>query len=273
MQDDAGRLHECRAVGRFRKDGLKPLVGDFVEFEPGTETATGVVQEIAPRHNVLVRPPVANLDLELIVASPRGPAVDKMLVDKLILQARYQGISPILCVSKADLYPEEARGLARSYDGACETVCLSAVTGEGMEHLQSVASGRTVGLAGQSAAGKTTLLNALCGTNRMTGGLSARTERGKHTTRSAELLYSPGLNAYFVDTPGFSVFDGVDLAPREISKHYADFVPYLDDCRFSSCVHDSEPDCAVREAVEKGDIDSGRYERYLRLLHSEGRSK
>lgn len=269
VEDSEHNVHECRAAGKFRKDGLKPLPGDFVDFDAPTATKAGLITEIAPRRNELIRPPAANIDMEIIVASLHQPAVDPLLVDKLILQARCQDIEPVLCINKMDLFPEEARELSASYNKACKTITISAQTGEGVDEIEKLVTGRTVCFAGQSAVGKSTLLNRLCGTDQMTGSLSAKTERGKHTTRSARLFYSPEINAYVMDTPGFSVFDGVRIDPSDVSRFYADFLPYLESCRFSSCLHRNEPDCAVKEALNHGKIDKGRYDRYLALLQEE----
>lgn len=269
MQDDDGTVHECRAAGRFRKEGMKPVVGDYVTFDPQTATATGSIREIRQRDNILVRPPVANVDLQVIVTSPKQPAADPLLLDKLILQARAQNIEPVLCVNKADAFADEAQALADSFSGACRTLCISAAEGQGIGELEEVLSGRTSCFAGQSAVGKSTLLNRLCGENQLTGGLSAKTERGRHTTRTAELFYSKATDAYIMDTPGFSVFDSMQIEPRELAQYYKDFAPYLGDCRFSSCMHVNEPDCAVKDAVAHGRIDEGRYRRYLDLVREQ----
>lgn len=267
--DGDGQMHECRAAGRFRKERMKPVVGDYVSFDAPTSTSTGYIREIKTRHNVLIRPPAANVDLQLILASPKQPAADLSLVDKLILQARFQDIEPVLCVNKADLFGNDAAELARRYSGACRSLSMSAETGQGVDELRSLIEKRTICFSGQSAVGKTTLLNRLCGESQLTGELSAKTERGRHTTRTAELFYSPQADAYIMDTPGFSVFDGIRLEPAEISQYYSDFAPYKDTCRFSSCLHRDEPDCGVKAAVEAGTIDAGRYKRYLDLVREE----
>lgn len=269
MAGDGGAVSECRAAGRFRKAGLRPLVGDYVAFDPPTATAAGSIREIQERRNTLLRPAAANIDTQLIVASPHQPAADLLLVDRLILQARANNIEPIVCVNKADLFADEAKSLAASYNGVCKALPISAEEGQGIDELSALLKNRTVCLAGQSAVGKSTLINRLCSVSQETGGLSAKTERGKHTTRSTELFYSPDLSAYILDTPGFSVFEGVRMEPRMISRYYADFAPFADKCRFASCLHRDEPECAVKQAVEEGAIDRGRYDRYLELLSEE----
>lgn len=267
--DESGQLNECRAAGRFRKEGVRPLVGDYVEFDPPTATSTGSIREILRRRNVLIRPPAANVDLQLILASPKQPGADLSLIDKLILQARFQNIEPVLVINKADLFPAQADDLVRQYEGACTALSISAATGQGTDVLDDLIKDRTICFSGQSAVGKTTLLNRLCGENQRTGDLSAKTERGRHTTRTAELFYSQQADAYIMDTPGFSVFDGVRIDPAGIAAYYRDFSPYADACRFSSCMHRNEPDCAVKAAVDRGEIDAGRYRRYLDLVQEE----
>lgn len=262
-------MHECRACGRFRKEGIRPLVGDCVAFDPPSETAAGSIREIEKRRNTLIRPPAANVDLEFIVACPKKPSPDLALIDKLIIQARFQNIEPVLCVNKCDLYGKEADELAAGYEGAVKTICISAAQGTGLDELMDLARGKTACFAGQSAVGKSTLLNALLGESQRTGTLSAKTDRGRHTTRTAQLFPAPIAGTYIMDTPGFSVFDGVRIDPHEIAEYLADFAPYAGKCRFSSCLHRDEPDCAIKEAVEQGRINPGRYERYLHLLAEE----
>lgn len=266
MATEDGKVHECRAAGRFRKDKIKPLIGDRVLIEPQTATATGSVREILPRTNTLTRPKAANVDILLIVVCPKEPNPDLGLVDKLILQARLQNVEPILCVNKADLDPQGTQAIRDSYAGVCKTVGISALNGSGMDELWALLENKTTCLAGQSAVGKSTLINQLCELSRETGGLSAKTERGKHTTRSVELFRSERANGYVLDTPGFSVFGAAAVEPAEIGKSYADFEPYIEQCAYPSCLHRDEPDCAVKNAVEEGKIDRGRYERYLNLL-------
>lgn len=261
-----GKVHECRAAGRFRKEKIKPLIGDYVLIDPQTATATGSVREILPRANALTRPKAANVDILLIVVCPKEPNPDLGLVDKLILQARMQNVEPILCVNKVDLDPRAAQAIRNSYAGVCKTAGISALGGTGMDDLWTLLEGKTTCLAGQSAVGKSTIINQLCEQNRETGGLSAKTERGKHTTRSVELFRSERANGYVLDTPGFSVFGVANMEPTEIGKLYADFEPYIEQCAYPSCLHRDEPDCAIKKAVEEGRIDQGRYERYLDLL-------
>lgn len=203
-----------------------------------------------------------------IVVSAAKPKIDRLLCDKLIVSARHKGILPLLVINKCDIGDKKHIAcILNDYKNVCETVCVSAKSGEGLDTLKHLLEGRCTCLAGQSAAGKSSILNALFpGFNLVTGGLSRKTDRGTHTTRQAELLVADGFSGAVVDTPGFSFFDCSEIEPEKLSLCYDDMSPYLKTCRFTSCLHADEPDCAVKEAVSDGLISKGRYERYLMIL-------
>lgn len=254
----------CRARGKFRKEALVPLVGDFVAFDAPTATQEGRMNEILPRKNVTVRPAVANIDTMVIVLAG-VPQPDLALVDKLLVQAHLAGIRPLLCVNKCDEGGEHIQDITRQYEKACTILHLSAKEEMGIEALRGQIAGGVACFAGQSGVGKTSLLNALSKEHKeKTGAVSEKIGRGKHTTRQATLL--PVGNGFVVDTPGFSVFSLEDVVPGELAVAYAEFRPFLGQCRFPSCEHRGEPECAVLEAIERGDISPKRYERYLMLL-------
>lgn len=259
-------MHECKAKGSFRKQGVKPMVGDYVLFAGETGQGYGLIEEILPRKNELVRPAVSNVDALVLVVSASKPKVDVLLCDKLILQAEQKDIDVLLCINKVDLRQEDIERLQRQY-AAYRQVCTSAETGEGLDGLKAEIAGKCVCMAGQSAVGKTSIINALDGRFSLeTGGLSKKTDRGRHTTRQAELLYLPEIDAYIVDTPGFSMFETGDIAKEDVPRYYREFAPYEGACKFSGCMHMSEPDCAVKEAVEQGKIDADRYGRYVKIV-------
>lgn len=260
-----GEVYECRARGKFRADGIKPVPGDEVEFSMPTETSMGYVEEILPRRNLLTRPAVANVDALMIVVSAKKPAPDWLLVDKLLLYAAHCNIKPALVINKIDQNQKAHEQIGEYANSGAEIFLTSAETGEGLEAVESFLKGKCTAFAGQSAVGKSSLLNRIAPElDLKTGGLSKKTARGRHTTRHSELFYVPRLDATVVDTPGFSILESMDVSPDQLSAMY----PELDgvQCRFASCVHKKEPDCGVKEKVENGEIPRGRYERYLQIL-------
>jgi ribosome biogenesis GTPase len=272
IQDEQGAIHECKARGRFRKDGLTPLTGDNVTFSGG-----GFIEEIEPRKNELKRPKVVNIDVAAVVVSAEKPEIDYLLCDKLLVSIKREHIRPLLIINKCDIASmNHIEKIQHEYSGACETVCVSAKSGAGMDILKGLLENSITCFAGQSAAGKSSIINALFPELCLkTGLLSKKTDRGTHTTRQAELLITEGFTGAVVDTPGFSFFDCAEMMPEELSASYDDMSPYRKACRFTSCLHADEPDCAVKEAVDKGLISNDRYQRYLQILKEiqEKRSK
>lgn len=260
-----GKIYECRARGKFRLEDVKPMPGDMVEFTPQQQGQGGSVDHILPRKNSLVRPMVANIDLLLVVIAATKPKADLLLVDKLLLYARYCGIPAALAANKADAGPQAATAILKEYAGSgAARFAVSAKTGEGLGELEALLQGKCTCLAGQSAVGKSSLLNALePGIVLETGGLSRKTDRGRHTTRHAELIPLERLQATVVDTPGFSILEAMDVEPEALSEYYPEF---SGGCRFAGCLHRAEPDCAVKAALDAGAIPQGRYARYITIL-------
>lgn len=264
--DEAGNACLLRAQAKLRRDKLTPMVGDVVEFIPGEGEDEGWLTAILPRKNRLTRPSVANIDEFVIVVAAAMPKIDAMLVDRLLISAARANMSAAICVNKCDLSADEAREIARQYAGAGVKVLIaSARTGAGVSELRAHLSGKTHAFGGQSGAGKSSLINALYALKLETGGMSARIERGKHTTRRCELICVDG-GGRVLDTPGFSLLETDLIEPRELGAMYPEFAPHAGDCRFSPCYHAGEPDCAVKAAVERGDVPGARYKRYLEIL-------
>lgn len=264
--DDTGEVHQLRAQAKIRRVRMKPLVGDWVEFEPRCGEEDGWLKSIEPRRNSLIRPPVANIDLVALVVATRSPDPDLMLIDRMLVTAERLQIRVRLVINKCDLDSALAEDIARQYRGAqVDPILVSAKTGEGIEQLRQALRGSVHAFSGQSGAGKSTLLNALYGLQLETGDLSRKIERGKNTTRHCELipLQSGGMA---LDTPGFSLLETEVFDPVELQKAYPEFVPYEGECFFSPCYHDSEPKCRVLEAVKQGEIDPNRHARYRALL-------
>lgn len=270
------QIHTCKARGRFRKDGVTPLPGDNVQFA-FQDGAEGFIEEIAPRKNELIRPRVANVDMVAIVVSANKPKIDYMLCDKLIIAAKIQGIIPLIVINKCDTATEQQIDLIyEEYRKACNVLRVSALTKEGLAELREQLKHKCTCFAGQSAAGKSSILNALFSSLDLeTGGMSKKTDRGKHTTRHAELLLFEDFSGTVVDTPGFSFFDNDEILPENLDVYYDDIMKYASGCKFTSCTHAHEPNCSVKDAVNKGLISNNRYQRYLEILKElyEKRSK
>lgn len=264
VQTDSG-LVECKARGRFRKDGVSPLVGDWVEITRAN--GKGVLEQILPRKNCLVRPAVANLDLLVLLVSESIPVTEPYLIDRVTAIAGNQNIPAVICVNKSDLSGEER--LVKIYTAAgYEVVRTSAVTGEGVDRLRELIRGKVVTFTGNSGVGKSSILNCLAPELSVpTGEISEKLGRGRHTTRHIELFLLPD-DTYVADTPGFSSFDTdqMDVVLKENLQYaFPDFEPYLGKCQFHDCAHRKEPGCAVTQALREGKIEPTRYDSYLKL--------
>ena len=253
---------ECKARGIFRKRGITPVAGDNVVLSAdGT-----MIDEILPRKNVFVRPPVANLDVLFIVASTTQPVPSTLVLDQLAAAALYKEVQPVLVVTKGDL--AAADQLAQAYAGSgIPLIQLNHGTGEGLDTIRGYIQGHLCAFCGNSGVGKSTLLNALAPElNRETGQISQKLGRGRHTTREVEIFEVCG--GRLADTPGFASLEAKYLCgfPKEDLQHTVpEFVPYFGQCRFTGCSHRSETGCAVRAAVEEGRISKTRYASYLAM--------
>jgi len=239
------------------------LIGDFVEVEKEGESFA--IAKIAERKNSLQRPPVANIDCAFLLIS-KTPEPDFYLIDKMLVSLSMKDIDVYVIITKADLGMEEIYDRAvKDYKNHVKDVLLiSSKVEEDVNKVKELMQGKLSCLIGQSAVGKSSLTNALDVKARFeVGELSKKINRGKQTTRHSEIVELSPLT-YVMDTPGFSFFD-LDMPPDELKKHYFDFNEYSQDCKFRSCNHVDEPDCAVKHAVEKGLISKERYERYLEL--------
>lgn len=259
----SGETIRCKARGRFRNDGITPMVGDLVEISV-PETGFASMDDILPRTNALLRPPVANIDLLVIVLSACVPKPDFLLADKLLIQARTLKIEPLLVLNKIDAAKPEIKEEFLNDYAAFGTLLSSSRTEENIDALKTALTNRVSCFAGQSAVGKSSLLNALFPQLSLeTGELAKRTDRGKHTTRQAELW--PFLGGAVLDTPGFSLFEMSELSQDALNTCYPEFDGVYTECRFSGCRHNAEPDCAVKALLAQGKLTQGRYTRYLEI--------
>ena len=265
--EDGGTL-TCRARGKFRKEGLSPLVGDWVEIRE-TEPGCGMVWEIEPRRNAFARPAVANIDQMVVVASAAVPVTDPFLIDRVTAIAALKNCDVVVCVNKCDLTPGD--DLAAIYQQAGFPVLqVSAETGNGIPELCQTLAGKLSAFTGNSGVGKSSILNAVePGFSLRVAEISEKLGRGRHTTRHVE-LYRLSCGGSVIDTPGFSSFEetelGLELKER-LPETFIEFRPYLDQCRFVGCSHTREKGCAVLAAVRSGQIPRSRHESYLRLYN------
>ena len=264
--DTGSELLTCRARGKFRKDGISPLVGDRVEVRE-LGNGDGFLEKILPRRNAFARPAVANIDQLVVIASGAIPRTDPFLIDRVAAIAALKGCEVIILLNKCDLdSADELYGIYRA--AGFQTLRVSAETGEGLEALKPLISGKLSAFTGNSGVGKSSILNALDSEFHIqVGEVSDALGRGRHTTRHVE-LFRLSCGAEIVDSPGFSSFETDELnleLKHRLPETFREVGPYLDRCRFVGCSHTKEKGCAVLEAVRRGDIQKSRHDSYLRL--------
>ena len=261
-------VYECKAKGIFRKDKIKPLVGDDVEIEVlNEEEKLGNIVKILPRRSELIRPAVANIDQALVIFAAREPKPNLSLLDRFLVIMEKQDVPVIICFNKQDLCDEEEVGRLKEIYEACgyPVVLASAKQGEGIEEIKSRLRGKTTTVAGPSGVGKSSLTNLLQNEVQMeTGEISKKLGRGRHTTRHSQIIQIEE-DTWLYDTPGFTSFYVEEIEKEELRFYFREFSKYEGTCRFQGCTHTHEPGCMVKNALEEGKISKERYENYLEL--------
>ncbi len=262
-------LYECKAKGGFRKDGIKPLVGDDVEIQVLDEAQRlGNVEEILPRKNELIRPAVANVDQAMIIFAMAEPMPNLNLLDRFLVMMEWQNLDTVICFSKQDVVDGEREEQLKVIYRLCgnQVLAFSSKENTGMEEVRQCLKGKTTVLAGPSGVGKSSLLNRLYPQAQSeTGAISEKIGRGKHTTRHSELFHIDK-GTFLFDTPGFSSLRLPDVPKEELKHYFTEFTPYIGQCKYLGCTHIHEPGCVVREKLEKGIICHSRYDNYVQMF-------
>ncbi len=262
-------IYECKAKGLFRREGIKPLVGDLVKIKILDEkTKEANIEEILPRKNELYRPAVANVDQMLLFMALADPEPSFGVMDRMLIQMELLELPVTICFNKSDLVEKEKKEeVLEMYEKAGYQVVLASTKDEsGLEEIRKLLRKKTTVFAGPSGVGKSSMTNALSGEYKMeTGSTSAKLKKGKHTTRHSQLIVLDA-ETYICDTPGFTSFSPEKIEKEELKDLFPEIRRFEGKCRFQGCVHVHEPDCAVKEAVKRQIISSARYESYLQLF-------
>lgn len=257
------KLYICKPRGKFRKDKITPLVGDYVTFDENNN----YILDIHTRKNSLIRPSVANIDNALIVTSVKEPNLDTNLLDKLLTIISYNNIEPIICFTKLDLLTKEERKTIDDYINYYKNIGYKVVTNESKSNFNNLFKNKITVLTGQSGAGKSSLLNMLDNNLKLkTNKISYALNRGKHTTRHTELYKI--LDGYIVDTPGFSNVDFHNMTKEDIRHNMKEIFNYSHECKYKDCTHIKEDKCKIKQLVQEGIILSSRYNNYKNFIES-----
>lgn len=271
--ETAEGIYECKARGLFRKQKMTPLAGDRCKISTMPDM-TGYIEEICPRKNSFIRPPVANVDRVFIVCAAASPAPLPILIDKLSVVALKEGAEAVIIINKMDLQTDDTDVIADAYRRAgFKVYTVSAANGDVTEQIKKDMAGNISVFAGCSGVGKSSILNCLIPEiNQKTGGVSEKIKRGRHTTREVTLIKLPE-GGYIADTPGFSeleIAEITDVEKEELYLYFPEIEKYAGDCNFRDCRHINEPGCSVKKALEEGKISSSRYESYKEIFKQLG---
>ncbi|OPJ56913.1 ribosome small subunit-dependent GTPase A [Alkalithermobacter paradoxus] len=263
-------LYECKARGIFRKKKITPLVGDMVDISiVDDKNKKGVIEDIHDRDSELIRPPISNVTKAIIVFAVKNPKPNLSLLDRFIVLAEKEGLNVVICISKVDLdddnYLEEIKSI---YGSSYNIIPVSNKLNIGIDEIKEELKNNISVFAGPSGVGKSSLLNSIDSNLKLeVGQISEKVKRGKHTTRHAQLirLEEGGLVA---DTPGFSSLSLDEIEAIDLKEYFIEFRELSSECKFyKNCLHENEPDCQVKKALEEGTISRYRYDSYIQLLH------
>ena len=258
-------IYSCKAKGIFRKENIKPLVGDNVAIEiTDAKDFEGNIMQIFPRKSELVRPAVANIDQAMLIFAMAKPEPNFNLLDRFLILMKQQGLDCILCFNKKDLSDiQTMQRIQKIYENSgSRIIFVSAMDKDGIEQMKELLCGRTTASAGPSGVGKSSIVNCLQKDKQMeTGAISEKIERGKHTTRHSELIMVSD-DTYIMDTPGFSSLSLFDISKEELQSYYPEFAPFENQCKFMTCTHIHEPVCGIRTALEAEKVSKIRYDNY-----------
>jgi len=260
------KVIECKARGKFRYAGLSPVIGDKVEIMLETDVSKGVIEKIFTRDNEMIRPVVANVTQAFVVFAFKQPDLNMDLLNKFLVLCEFYKLKIVLCLNKLDLVHEVNEALIKELRSVgCDIIFLKAKEGIGLGALKTKIKNNISVFCGPSGVGKSTILNNIVGREAMiTGDISKKSQKGKHTTRHSELIeYEEG---FLLDTPGFSSLSLDFIEKEELQHCFPEFEKHRGDCRFSNCMHYKEPNCKVKEAVDANEIYEDRYKFYIKTL-------
>ena len=262
------KVYEATARGKFKKDEITPVVGDYVEIQiTDEEKNKAVIEKIQDRKVYIKRPKIANITQIILVVSSKNPKPDLYMLDKQLAFAEFLDILPIIVLNKVDLDDNNNfKEIKNIYEKiGYKVITTNAKQKEGIKELMQVLRNNINAFSGNSGVGKSSLINAIFDTN-MTqeGEISNRNKRGKNTTTSIK-LYEIDKNTYIADTPGFSTFNISEIESNDLDKYFKEFRDNIQKCEFIGCTHIKENNCGIKTAIEEGKIDIGRYERYCKI--------
>ena len=260
-------LYTCDARGKLKKDDIKPVVGDKVNFEiTKMEEKIGVIEEILPRKNYIKRPKIANINQIVLVISSKMPKPDLLMLDKQLAFAEYMNIKPVIVINKIDLAKEIAEEIKEQYKFTnYEIIETNAKENVGIYELRNALKNKISVFSGNSGVGKSTLLNDLFEDNlTLEGKISSKNKRGKNTTTTVK-LYELEENTFIADSPGFSTFDIYEIETTNLAEYFVEFKEYIENCEFVGCTHIKEESCGIKQALKENKISQNRYERYIKI--------
>ena len=262
------KIYEANARGRLKKEEIIPVVGDKVEIQVLDENNNkAIIEKILPRETYIKRPKMSNITQLILVVSSQNPKPDLLLLDKQLAFAEFLGITPVIVLNKTDLDKhQEFKKIEEVYKKiGYKVIKTVAKENKGIEELKQALAGNISAFSGNSGVGKSTLINAIFNNNiTQEGEISTKNKRGKNTTTTTS-IYEINENTYIADTPGFSTFEISEIKYKELDKYFKEFKPYIEKCEFVGCTHIKEEKCGIKQAVEQGKIDAGRYERFCKM--------